>query len=61
VIDLQPMLLLSFLIAVWLAVAAGAFALCAAARAIDRELDWGEAASSTQFGLPPDVTDNAAA
>jgi hypothetical protein len=52
------MLVLSLLIAVWLAVAAGAFALCAAARVIDRELDRGEAAS-TQLGMPPDVTDTA--
>jgi 4-hydroxybenzoate polyprenyltransferase len=54
------MLVLSLLIAVWLAAAAGAFALCAAARVIDRELDRGEAPSSTQLGLPPDVTDNTA-
>jgi hypothetical protein len=55
------MLVLSIVIAVWLAVAAGAFALCAAARVVDRELDRAEAASSTGFGLPTDVTDNAAA
>jgi 4-hydroxybenzoate polyprenyltransferase len=55
------MLLLSILIAAWLAAAAGALALCVAARVVDCELDRAETASSTEFGLPPHVTDNAAA
>jgi hypothetical protein len=55
------LVLLAILIAAWLAVAAGALALCAAARVVDSELDRAEATSSTEFKLAPDVTDNAVA